>query len=104
MIDVENSPSGLWRTLGKRVGVTASRVRISYSPRLGVLANMSGWNPFYIFAYASKYINIQAAKRLTQLLGNFCAEQPCKIEAILRFSALVTLRSYLYLTAICLAT
>ena len=35
MIDVENSPSGLWRTLGKRVGVTASRVRISYSPRLG---------------------------------------------------------------------
>ncbi|EIK81879.1 hypothetical protein CGSMWGv1400E_01572, partial [Gardnerella vaginalis 1400E] len=26
MIDVENSPSGLWRTLGKRVGVTASRV------------------------------------------------------------------------------
>ena len=29
---MENSPSGLWRTLGKRVGVTASRVRISYSP------------------------------------------------------------------------
>ncbi len=46
MIDVENSPSGLWRTLGKRVGVTASRVRISYSPRVGVLANKSGWNPF----------------------------------------------------------
>ena len=39
MIDVENSPSGLWRTLGKRVGVTASRVRISYSPRVGFLAN-----------------------------------------------------------------
>ena len=58
MIDVENSPSGLWRTLGKRVGVTASRVRISYSPRVGFLANMSGWNPFYIFAYASKYMNI----------------------------------------------
>ena len=29
---MENSPSGLWRTLGKRVGVTASRVRISYPP------------------------------------------------------------------------
>ena len=29
---MEDSPSGLWRTLGKRVGVTASRVRISYSP------------------------------------------------------------------------
>lgn len=61
MIDVENSPSGLWRTLGKRVGVTASRVRISYSPRLGVLASTTGWNPFYIFyifAYASKYMNI----------------------------------------------
>ena len=29
---VEDSPSGLWRTLGKRVGVTASRVRISYPP------------------------------------------------------------------------
>ena len=55
MIDVENSPSGLWRTLGKRVGVTASRVRISYSPRVGVLAITIGWNPFYIFAYASKY-------------------------------------------------
>ena len=27
---MEDSPSGLWRTLGKRVGVTASRVRISY--------------------------------------------------------------------------
>ena len=55
MIDVENSPSGLWRTLGKRVGVTASRVRISYSPRVGVLASIVGWNPFYIFAYALKY-------------------------------------------------
>ena len=32
---MENSPSGLWRTLGKRVGVTASRVRISYSPPSG---------------------------------------------------------------------
>lgn len=32
---MENSPSGLWRTLGKRVGVTASRVRISYSPPAG---------------------------------------------------------------------
>lgn len=31
---MEDSPSGLWRTLGKRVGVTASRVRISYPPRL----------------------------------------------------------------------
>ena len=29
---MEDSPSGLWRTLGKRVGVTASRVRISYPP------------------------------------------------------------------------
>lgn len=52
MIDVENSPSGLWRTLGKRVGVTASRVRISYSPRVGVLANMSGWNPFRTIYFA----------------------------------------------------
>ena len=33
---MENSPSGLWRTLGKRVGVTASRVRISYSPPVGL--------------------------------------------------------------------
>ena len=28
----ENSPSGLWRTLGKRVGVTPSGVRIPHSP------------------------------------------------------------------------
>ena len=33
---MEDSPSGLWRTLGKRVGVTASRVRISYSPPVGL--------------------------------------------------------------------
>ena len=32
---MEDSPSGLWRTLGKRVGVTASRVRISYPPLAG---------------------------------------------------------------------
>ena len=32
---MEDSPSGLWRTLGKRVGVTASRVRISYPPPSG---------------------------------------------------------------------
>ena len=31
--DEENSPSGLWRTLGKRVGCKPSRVRIPYSPR-----------------------------------------------------------------------
>ena len=35
----EDSPSGLWRTLGKRVGVTASRVRISYPP-----PSQSPWN------------------------------------------------------------
>ena len=29
---LEDSPSGLWRTLGKRVGFTPSRVRISYPP------------------------------------------------------------------------
>ena len=33
---MEDSPSGLWRTLGKRVGVTASRVRISYPPLAGL--------------------------------------------------------------------
>ena len=30
---LENSPSGLWRTLGKRVGCKPSGVRIPYSPR-----------------------------------------------------------------------
>ena len=29
---LENSPSGLWRTLGKRVGCKPSGVRIPYSP------------------------------------------------------------------------
>lgn len=29
----EDSPRGLWRSLGKRVGFTPSRVRISYPPR-----------------------------------------------------------------------
>ena len=28
----EDSPRGLWRSLGKRVGFTPSRVRISYPP------------------------------------------------------------------------
>src|SRR5690625_6884029 len=28
----EDSPSGLWRTLGKRVGLTPSRVRIPHPP------------------------------------------------------------------------
>ena len=43
---MENSPSGLWRTLGKRVGVTASRVRISYSPPVG-FSDDSG-SPFFM--------------------------------------------------------
>ena len=30
--DAEDSPSGLWRTLGKRVGFTPSRVRIPHPP------------------------------------------------------------------------
>src|ERR1700754_2252625 len=30
--DTEDSPSGLWRTLGKRVGFTPSRVRIPHPP------------------------------------------------------------------------
>lgn len=30
---LEDSPSGLWRTLGKRVGLTPSGVRIPYPPR-----------------------------------------------------------------------
>ena len=29
---MEDSPSGLWRSLGKRVGLTPSRVRISHPP------------------------------------------------------------------------
>ena len=33
---LEDSPSGLWRTLGKRVGFTPSRVRISYPPPAGI--------------------------------------------------------------------
>ena len=33
---MEDSPSGLWRTLGKRVGFTPSRVRISYPPPAGI--------------------------------------------------------------------
>ena len=43
---MENSPSGLWRTLGKRVGVTASRVRISYSPPAGFSKQFE--NPFFM--------------------------------------------------------
>ena len=43
---MENSPSGLWRTLGKRVGVTASRVRISYSPRTGFSKKFE--SPFFM--------------------------------------------------------
>src|SRR3954466_13986078 len=31
----EDSPSGLWRTLGKRVGFTPSGVRIPYPPQVG---------------------------------------------------------------------
>lgn len=42
---MEDSPSGLWRTLGKRVGVTASRVRISYPPPAG-FSEVSE-NPFF---------------------------------------------------------
>ena len=33
----EDSPSGLWRSLGKRVGLTPSGVRIPYPPPLGSL-------------------------------------------------------------------
>ena len=43
---MENSPSGLWRTLGKRVGVTASRVRISYSPPSGFSGQSE--SPFFM--------------------------------------------------------
>jgi hypothetical protein len=32
--DLEDSPSGLWRTLGKRVGLTPSGVRIPHPPPL----------------------------------------------------------------------
>ena len=48
---MENSPSGLWRTLGKRVGVTASRVRISYSPPAGFSEQSE--NPFLILKNGS---------------------------------------------------
>ena len=34
---LENSPSGLWRTLGKRVGCKPSGVRIPYSPPVKTL-------------------------------------------------------------------
>ena len=43
---MEDSPSGLWRTLGKRVGVTASRVRISYPPPTGFSKQFE--NPFFM--------------------------------------------------------
>ena len=31
---MEDSPSGLWRTLGKRVGLTPSRVQIPHPPQI----------------------------------------------------------------------
>ena len=43
---MEDSPSGLWRTLGKRVGVTASRVRISYPP-----PGLEPWKPLKSFGF-----------------------------------------------------
>ena len=36
ILDLEVSPSGLWRTLGKRVGLTPSRVQIPQPPPLDV--------------------------------------------------------------------
>ncbi len=38
---LENSPSGLWRTLGKRVGCKPSGVRIPYSPPVTPLIHCS---------------------------------------------------------------
>ena len=37
-ISEEDSPSGLWRTLGKRVGCKPSGVRIPHPPPLGICA------------------------------------------------------------------
>ena len=46
---MEDSPSGLWRTLGKRVGCKPSRVRISYPPRL-IREPLNGGVPGFFYS------------------------------------------------------
>ena len=69
----ENSPSGLWRTLGKRVGLTPSGVRIPYSPpAFARLTNPPRVLLYYDSPMSEKevlaYINAQSEPKRTTLL------------------------------------
>ena len=56
--DEENSPSGLWRTLGKRVGCKPSRVRIPYSPQMPHHPNWVGGASLIYWSSASQIVCI----------------------------------------------
>lgn len=68
---MEDSPSGLWRTLGKRVGVTASRVRISYPPPSGfwLLSKPFCYPHPHAYTQRSKYVHNRAHSLFLQWRG-----------------------------------
>lgn len=106
---MENSPSGLWRTLGKRVGFTPSRVRISYSPLVG-FPRLS-WKPFSLLNYKTPSFQTVFSLTLHQLLPQIecCAKtrplnntRDTQNKAVVHNSPdfLFSYRLYLYISAI----